>query len=127
MPHPLHDAPLATTEFLAVDTETNGRGGPGCEMTEVGAVLLGGGELHERWSSLVAVQAPLGRVIQRFTGITQAMVDVAPPPPDVLPALASRLEGRVVAAPNAAFDRRVLPQAFERAGLEWPGPPVLRT
>jgi DNA polymerase-3 subunit epsilon len=125
--HPLHDAPLAAAEFLAVDTETNGRGGDGCEMTEVGAVLLGGGELHERWSSLVTVQAPLGRVIQRFTGITQAMVDVAPPPPDVLPGLASRLEGRVLVAHNAAFDRRVLRQAFERAGLEWPSPPVLCT
>ena len=26
-----------------------------CELTEVGAVLVGGGELHDRWSSLVGV------------------------------------------------------------------------
>ena len=32
-------APLATTEFLAVDTETNGLSGDGCELTEIGAVL----------------------------------------------------------------------------------------
>ena len=57
-----------------------------CELTEVGCVLVGGGELHEEWSSLVRVERPLSRGIQRFTGITQAMVDDAPPPDEVLPA-----------------------------------------
>ena len=59
-------APLATMEFVAVDTETNGLGGDACEMTEVGAVLVGGGELHDRWSSLVRPSAPLRRGIQRL-------------------------------------------------------------
>jgi DNA polymerase-3 subunit epsilon len=71
----LHSQPLASAEFLAVDTETNGLARERCELTEVGAVLVGGGELHDRWSSLVGVSEPLGRGIQRFTGITQAMVD----------------------------------------------------
>lgn len=123
----LLEHPLASAELLAVDCETNGRGGEACELTEVGAVLAGGGELHERWSSLVAVQMPLSRGIERFTGITQKMVDSAPPPERVLPELARRLEGRVLVAHNAGFDRRVLEQAFERAGLEWPAPPVLCT
>ena len=48
-------------------------------------MLVGGGELHEEWSSLVRVERPLSRGIQRFTGITQAMVDDAPPPEEVLP------------------------------------------
>jgi len=43
----LHDLPLAGAELVAVYTETNGRGGELCELTEVGAVLVGGGELHE--------------------------------------------------------------------------------
>ncbi|MGI9185654.1 MAG: exonuclease domain-containing protein [Solirubrobacteraceae bacterium] len=114
-------------EFLAVDTETNGLGGDACEITEVGAVLVGGGELHERWSSLVRPSAPLRRGIQRFTGISQAMVDQAPWPDEVLPSLAQRLRNRVMVAHNAAFDRRVLRQAFERVGLAWPDPPVLCT
>ncbi|MDX6642731.1 MAG: polymerase subunit epsilon, partial [Solirubrobacteraceae bacterium] len=49
------DQPLHSAEFLVVDVETNGRQGEDCELTEVGAVLVGGGELHERFSSLVAV------------------------------------------------------------------------
>src|SRR3954451_20525218 len=123
----LADLPLLTAEFLAVDTETNGLARDACELTEVGAVLVGGGELHERWGSLVGVEQPLGRGIQRFTGISQAMVDAAPPPRVVLPGFAEQLQGRVLVAHNARFDTRVLRQAFERAGLEWPEPPVLCT
>jgi DNA polymerase III subunit epsilon len=119
--------PLATAEFLVLDTETNGLGGERCELTEVGAVLVGGGELHDRWASLVATATPLRRGIQRFTGISQAMVDAAPHPESVLPALDARLHGRVMVAHNAPFDRRVLAQAFARTGLEWPGPPVICT
>lgn len=119
--------PLATAEFFALDTETNGLAGDACELTEVGAVLVGGGELHERWSSLVGVARPLSRGIQRFTGISQAMVDTAPPPEQVLPVLAARMRGRVLVAHSARFDTRVLRQAFDRAALAWPDPPVLCT
>ncbi|HEV2752909.1 MAG TPA: exonuclease domain-containing protein, partial [Solirubrobacteraceae bacterium] len=126
----LLDQPLRTTEFLVVDTETNGRAGDACELTEVGAVLVGGGELHDRWETLVGVRAPLPRSVQRFTGITQAMLDAAPPAEAVLPALAAQIgdpPARVLVAHNATFDRRVLGQAFTRAGLAWPDPPVLCT
>src|SRR4051794_7756285 len=118
---------LATAEYVCVDTETNGRPGEDCELTEVGAVLVGGGELHERFESLVRVERPLSRGIERFTGITQAMVDTAPAAEEVLPHLADMLDGRVLVAHSASFDRRVLAQAFERAGLEWPAPPSLCT
>ena len=72
------NSPLPGAEFLAIDVETNGRAGELCELTEVGAVLVGGGELHERFESLVRVEQPLSRGIERFTGITQAMVDRRP-------------------------------------------------
>jgi DNA polymerase-3 subunit epsilon len=120
-------APLATAEFVAVDTETNGLARERCELTEVGAVLVGGGELHDRWCSLVGVSAPLSRGIQRFTGISQAMVDAAPPPEAVLPELGRLLRGRVLVAHSARFDLGVLRGAFARAALDWPEPPVLCT
>ena len=123
----LSDQSLAGAEFLAVDTETNGLAGDLCEMTEVGAVLVGGGELHDTFDSLVRTERPLSRGIQRFTGITQGMVESAPPAEEVLPELAEMLDGRVFVAHNARFDLAVLRQAFERAGLDWPNPPALCT
>jgi len=121
------DAPLRSAEFLVVDTETNGRAGAACELTEIGAVLVGGGELHDRWETLVAVRTPLSRGIQRFTQISQSMVDEAPPAEVSLPQLAELIEGRVLVAHSASFDRRVLADAFARAELQWPDPPALCT
>jgi DNA polymerase-3 subunit epsilon len=118
---------IAGAEYVCVDTETNGRPGDCCELTEVGAVLVGGGELHDRFESLVRTERPLSRGIERFTGITQAMVDEAPPPEEVLPRLKQMVEGRVLVAHSASFDRRVLAQAFERAHIEWKEPPILCT
>jgi len=60
--------PLPSVEFLAVDVETNGAAGEECELTEVGAVLVGGGELHDRYESLVAVQRPVPARIEHLTG-----------------------------------------------------------
>src|ERR1044072_197547 len=111
------DQPVATTEFLVVDTETNGLAGDACALAEVGAVLVGGGELHDRWETLLTVRAPLSRGIQRFTGITQSMVDEAPPAEAMLPELAEQLRGRGLVAHTAGVDRRRRPR---RAG---PSPP----
>jgi DNA polymerase-3 subunit epsilon len=127
VPLDLLDRPLARAEFLVVDTETNGRGGDACELTEIGAVLVGGGELHDRFESLVGVRAPLGRGIQRFTGITQDMVDQAPAAELVLPDVIAQIDGRVLVGHNVSFDRRVLRQACARAGVPWPDPPALCT
>src|SRR4051794_423942 len=121
------DHPLRSAEFLVVDTETNGYGGDRCEVTEVGAVLVGGGELHDRFASLCAVRAPLSRGVQRLTGITQPMLDEAPEAEIVLGDLVAQLEGRVLVAHNASFDCRVLRQACDRGGRRWPEPPVLCT
>src|SRR3954451_15760502 len=123
----LWSTPTAEAEYVALDVETNGRSGAACEVTEVGVVLVGGGELHDEWSSLVRPRMPLQRGIQRFTGITQAMASSAPEPEEVLPYVAELLQGRVLVAHNAQFDRRCLRQAFQRVGLKWPRPPVVCT
>jgi DNA polymerase-3 subunit epsilon len=123
----LLEQPIASAEFLVLDTETNGLWGDECQVVEIGAVLVGGGELHERWSSLVRTHLQLGRRIRRLTGISQEMVDGAPDLEAVLPALRRMMEGRVLVAHNAPFDRRVLRQAFGRCGLDWPRPPFLCT
>ena len=121
-------APLATAEFLAVDTETNGLARERCELTEVGAVLVGGGELHDRWSSLVGVsRAAVARASSASPGSRRRWSTRAPPPEAVLPELGRLLRGRVLVAHSARFDIGVLREAFARAALDWPEPPVLCT
>lgn len=73
------------------------------------------------------VERPLSRGIERLTGITQAMVDAAPPAEAALTELGDLLAGRVLVAHSASFDRRALRQGFERTGLDWPDPPVVCT
>src|SRR5205085_10411820 len=90
--------PIAAAEYVCVEAETDGRPGDDCELTEVGAVLVGGGELHERFESLVRVERPLSRGIERFTGITQRMVDAAPPPEEVLSKLKEVVGDRILVA-----------------------------
>jgi DNA polymerase-3 subunit epsilon len=55
------------------------------------------------------------------------MVDSAPEPAAALARLGELLRGRVLVAHSAQFDRRALRQGFDRAGLEWPDPPVICT
>ena len=74
----LLDQPLAGAEFLAVDTETNGLGGDACELTEVGAVLLGGGELHDRWASLVQATCRCAGASSASPGSPRRWSDGAP-------------------------------------------------
>jgi len=123
----LRDQPLRTTEFLVVDVETTGHGGADCELTEVGAVLVGGGELHDRYESLVAARRAPVRAVERLTGISRAMLATAQAPERVLEEVSERLRGRVMVAHSAAFDRRALANAFAATGLRWPDPPVLCT
>ena len=54
-------APLRPPSSSSSTPRPTACAGDACELTEVGAVLVGGGELHDRWESLVAVRAPLSR------------------------------------------------------------------
>ena len=85
-------------------------------------MLVGGGELHETWESLTQTERPLQRGIQRFTGITQAMVDTAPPPSEVLPELAELMEGKRAGGPQRSLRR---PRASRR--IRAPGHRVARS
>ena len=119
---------LAGAEFLAVDTETNGQPKERCELTEVGAVLVGGGELHDRWSSLVGVsRAARARHPALHRDHAGDGRRGAAARAGAARAGASSCAAAILVAHSARFDVGVLKQAFERAELEWPDPPVMCT
>ena len=90
--------------WVALDTETTGLTPEADSVIEVGAVKFRGEESIDTFQSYVNPGRRLNSFIRRFTGITQAQVDGAPPFSKVSRDLASFL-GRVpIVGHNLAFD-----------------------
>ena len=131
-PHDRRDAPRRPARHAPSSSPSTrrptGSRGERCELTEVGAVLVGGGELHDRWSLARRRRAPL---VARHPALHRHLAgDGRTPrrrPRPCCPSSRALLRGRVLVAHYARFDQRVLRQAFARAALDWPEPPVLCT
>ena len=101
-----------------IDFETTGLGPTGGgRATEVAAVLLRGGEVVNRWSSLMNSGAWVPPQIQALTGITNEMLADAPDSATVMRELARFTAGCPLAAHNASFDRGFWQAEMQRAGV----------
>jgi DNA polymerase-3 subunit epsilon len=119
--------PLRDVTFVVVDLETTGGSAYSCEITEVGAVKVRGGEVVGEFQTLVRPHASIPPFIAVLTGITDAMVGSAPPVSSVLPAFLEFARGSVLVAHNAPFDVGFLRAGAERLGIAWPGFAVVDT
>jgi DNA polymerase-3 subunit epsilon len=97
---------LRALEYAVVDVETTGgSAGGGDRITEIAVVgVRGDGEVLETFSSLVNPGRPIPPFISSLTGITNAMVRVAPTFAEVADHVAGLLRGRIFVAHNASFD-----------------------
>jgi len=102
--------------IACVDLETTGGHAGRDRVMEVGIVLLEDGAVTEEFSTLVNPGVRIPRAIQEFTGITEAMVEDAPPFAAVADDVAARLDGRLFVAHNARFDYGFLRGEFRRLG-----------
>ena len=95
--------------IVMLDFETTGLSPEGGDrITEVAALRIAGGQVVERYVSLVNCGVRVPSFITQLTGITQAMVDGAPPASEVVPALLDFIGADVLAAHNASFDEKFL-------------------
>ncbi|MFZ6755655.1 DUF1653 domain-containing protein [Undibacterium sp. Ji50W] len=105
---------------VMIDFETSGmtpeQGG---RVTEVAALRIEGGEIVDRYVSLINCRVRIPYFITELTGITQSMVDHAPPVSEVMPELLEFIGSDVLAAHNASFDEKFLLAESDRLGL-WP-------
>ncbi|MBR6425067.1 MAG: PHP domain-containing protein, partial [Oscillospiraceae bacterium] len=106
-------------EFICFDLETTGLSAERDEITEIGAVVLRGGQMCERYQTFVNPGRPLPRNIVDLTGITDEMLKDAPTLEEVLPEFLEFCAGRPLAAHNADFDVAFLRVGCERLGLEF--------
>ena len=95
--------------IVMLDFETTGLSPEGGDrITEVAALRIAGGEIVDRYVSLVNCGVRVPSFITQLTGITQKMVDGAPPASDVVPALLEFIGTDTLAAHNASFDEKFL-------------------
>jgi DNA polymerase-3 subunit epsilon len=103
--------------IVMLDFETTGLSPEsGDRITEVAALRIAGGEIVERYVSLVNCGVRIPPFITSLTGITQQMVDSAPPVGDVVPELIEFIGADTLAAHNASFDEKFLKAEGARLG-----------
>jgi DNA polymerase-3 subunit epsilon len=119
--------PLHEVTFVVVDLETTGGSPASCEITEIGAVKVRGGERLGEFQTLVNPGVPIPPFISVLTGISDSMVAGAPRLGAALPAFLEFAGDAVLVAHNAPFDIGFLKAACAASGREWPGNRVLDT
>ena len=104
--------------IVMLDFETTGLSpAMGDRITEVAALRIVDGKVTERYVSLINCQARIPSFITHLTGISQAMVDNAPPVARVLPELLDFIGADALSAHNASFDEKFLKAEAERLSL----------
>ena len=111
------------SRIAVIDFETTGISPTmGDRATEVAIVITEQERVVDRYQSLMNAGVRIPSFITQLTGITNAMIETAPPA-DTVMREAARFVGEVpMVAHNAAFDRRFWMAELERAGAQAPQP-----
>lgn len=110
------DVALRDLRFAVVDVETTGTSPAQSDrVTEIAIVQVERGEVAEVYETLVNPGRAIPPAIVALTQITQEMVRVAPPFPQVAAEVVGRLQERVFVAHNAPFDWRFVSHEVQRS------------
>ena len=106
-------------EIVCFDIETTGLKVQREAITEIGAVVLKNGQITDKFQTFVNPGRRLTPEIIGLTGITDAMLEDAPPPEEALAAFLRFVDSRPLAAHNAEFDIGFIRAGCRRAGLDF--------
>jgi DNA polymerase-3 subunit epsilon len=107
---------LDALSYAVVDVETTGTSAVGGDrITEVAVVVMRGGEVERRFSTLVNPERSIPPMITALTHITWEMVRDAPRFGEICDELLGVLDGNVFVAHNAEFDWRFVSAEVARA------------
>jgi DNA polymerase III subunit epsilon len=120
-------APWKNSTFVSFDTETSGAYPLEAEICEVAAVKWEDGRVVDEFQSLVKVSKPMSSFIIGIHGITNEMVEGAPPMNEVVKKFHAFVQGAIPMAHHAPFDLGFLALEMERSGLKLPDAPVICT
>lgn len=100
--------------YVVVDIETTGGHLPYHRITELGAVKVRGGEVIEKFQTLVNPERRISREIEQLTGISNEMVATAPKFHEVAEAFSLFTQDCIFVAHNVAFDYGFIQSEYER-------------
>ncbi len=100
--------------YVVVDLETTGGMLPYHRITEIGAVKIRGGEVIDRYQTLVNPKKRISEEIQKLTNITNEMVKDAPLFKDVAAAFEEFTKDAIFVAHNVQFDYGFLQSEYGR-------------
>ncbi|HRK07078.1 MAG TPA: 3'-5' exonuclease [Pseudobdellovibrionaceae bacterium] len=106
--------------WIAIDTETTGQYWPQAEICEIAAVKWRGGEIIERYQSLVKPTRKMSDFVIGIHGITNEAVEDAPPIAKVLPEFFNFIHDGILLAHHAQFDLAFIACVAEECGLVVP-------
>jgi len=116
-----------SASYVAFDVETTGLI-PGVDrIIELAAVSFDAGRVRESYQQLVDPGVPIPKAASQVNGITDQMVQAAPPLRDVLAPFLTFLGTGTPVAHNAAFDVGFITAETGRTGHVPPAGPVLDT
>jgi DNA polymerase-3 subunit epsilon len=102
--------------YVVVDVETTGGRGEQHRVTEIGAVKVRGGEVVDRFQTLLNPQRNIPANIVRLTGISPSMVEDAPYFADIADDFEEFLRDSIFVAHNVEFDYGFIAGEFRRIG-----------
>ncbi|MCI8869510.1 MAG: PolC-type DNA polymerase III [Lawsonibacter sp.] len=111
-------------EIVCFDIETTGLDKKREVIIEIGAVVLKNGEITDTFNTFAAPGRLLSPEIIRLTGITDEMLEGAPPQADALRAFLAFAGDRPLAAHNAEFDMGFISEGCRKFGLPFTNPSV---
>ena len=106
--------------FVVFDLETTGLNSEKNKIIEIGAVRVEGGEVTDRFSTMINPHEPIPFHIEKVTNINDEMVINAPDIEEMLPKFLDFAKGAVFVAHNADFDMSFIQYQAKRLGLPLP-------
>ncbi len=105
-------------DFAIVDIETTGGKPAQHYITEIAIVISDGQRIKERFSTLVHTRQEIPIFIQRLTGISNEMLQDAPPLEEIAPRIMQMLHNKVFVAHNVNFDFKFLTHHLAQCGYQ---------
>ena len=105
--------------FAIIDVETTGGLAKRDKITEIAVVIHDGKQIIDQFDSLVNPGRSIPPQITQITGITNAMVEDAPPFYEIAKQIVEMTEGCVFVGHNVRFDYSFVQEAFKDLGFTY--------